>query len=70
MARQSMQKCRDCGAHSLHTTCPKCGGNAFAAAPMKWSPEDTRAELRRKLENVEQKGWSDNLPDLSSEEEE
>jgi hypothetical protein len=37
---------------------------------MKWSPEDTRAELRRKLENVEQKGWSDNLPDLSSEEEE
>ena len=39
MARQKMQKCKDCGYHSLSTTCPQCGGVSPAAAPMKWSPE-------------------------------
>ena len=70
MARQQMQKCKDCGAFSLSTTCPKCGGTAQAAAPMKWSPEDKRAHLRRKLDGVEEDGWSDSLPTLTPQEEE
>ena len=32
MARQMMQKCKDCGYHSL-STCPQCGGVSQAAAP-------------------------------------
>ena len=70
MARQQMQKCKVCGAHSLSTTCPKCGGIAQAAAPMKWSPEDKRAHLRRKLDGVEEDGWANTLPTLASGEEE
>ena len=70
MARQQMQKCKNCGAFSLSTTCPKCGGTAQAAAPMKWSPEDKRAHLRRQLEGVEEDGWAQTLPTLASGEEE
>lgn len=70
MARQQMQKCRDCGTHCLSLKCPKCGGVATAAAPMKWSPEDKRAHLRRQIEGVEKQGWSESLPTLSSSEEE
>jgi rRNA maturation protein Nop10 len=70
MARQQLQKCRDCGTHCLSTTCPKCGGNAQVAAPMKWSPDDKRAHLRRKLDGVEKKGWAESLPTLSTSEEE
>ena len=70
MARQLMQKCNDCATHCLSTTCPKCGGVAQAAAPMKWSPEDKRAHLRRQLEGVEESGWPNSLPTLASGEEE
>ena len=70
MARQQMQKCNVCGAFSLSTTCHKCGGVAQAAAPMKWSPEDKRAHLRRQLDGVEEDGWANTLPTLASEEEE
>ena len=70
MARQQMQKCKECGAYSLSTTCSTCGGIAQAAAPMKWSPEDKRAYLRRKLEGVEEDGWAQTLPTLASSEEE
>lgn len=70
MARQSMQQCTECQEYCLETTCPNCGGLAKAAAPMKWSPEDKRAHLRRKLDGVEEDGWSDSLPTLTSDEEE
>ena len=70
MARQQMQRCRDCGAYSLKTTCPEFGGTATAAAPMKWSPEDKRAHLRRQLEKVEEPGWAETLPTLASDDEE
>ena len=70
MARLQMQNCKDCGAFSLSTTCPTCGGKAQAAAPMKWSPEDKRAHLRRQLEGVEEDGWAQTLPTLASSEEE
>ena len=70
MARQSMQQCTECQEYCLDTTCPNCGGLAKAAAPMKWSPEDKRAHLRRKLDGVEEDGWSDSLPTLTSDEEE
>ena len=70
MARQQMQRCKECGAYSLSTTCLVCGGVAQAAAPMKWSPEDKRAHLRRKLEGVEENGWANTLPTLASKEEE
>jgi rRNA maturation protein Nop10 len=59
-----MQKCTECGEHCLSTKCPTCGGFAKAAAPMKWSPEDKRAHLRRQLEGVEEPGWSESLPTL------
>ncbi|NCG42676.1 MAG: ribosome biogenesis protein [Euryarchaeota archaeon] len=49
MAKQLLQQCLDCNAWSLSTTCPSCGKTAQAAAPLKWSPEDHRAELRRKM---------------------
>jgi rRNA maturation protein Nop10 len=70
IVRQQLQKCLVCGAHCLTTTCPKCGGTAQVAAPMKWSPEDKRAHLRRKLDGVEQEGWAQSLPTLSNSEEE
>lgn len=70
MARQLMQRCKDCGAFSLSTKCHVCGGVAQAAAPMKWSPEDKRAHLRRQLEGVEENGWANTLPTLASQEEE
>jgi rRNA maturation protein Nop10 len=70
MVRQQLQKCRECGTHCLSTTCPKCGGVAQVAAPMKWSPDDKRAHLRRKLNEVEKEGWAESLPTLSTSEEE
>jgi hypothetical protein len=33
---------------------------------MKWSPEDQRANIRRKMYNVESKEWLDNLPELEN----
>ena len=70
MARQQMQKCKDCGAYSLSRTCPFCGGVAQAAPPMILSPEAKRAHLRRQLEGVEEDGWAQTLPTLASSEEE
>ena len=70
MGRQMMQQCTQCQRYCLETTCPDCGGVAKAAAPLKWSPEDKRAHLRRKLEGVEEDGWSDSLPTLTPQEEE
>ena len=52
MARQILQQCLDCQAWTLSTKCPECGGTAQAAAPIKWSPEDHRANIRRKMYNV------------------
>ena len=69
MARQILQQCLDCQAWTLSTICPKCGATAQAAAPLKWSPEDHRASIRRKMYDVNSKDWVDKLPSLDSLEE-
>lgn len=66
MAKQRMQQCLSCGAFSLSTICPVCGGQAQAAAPLKWSPEDHRAALRRKMNGVEDDDWPEQLATLPS----
>ena len=66
VAKQRMQQCLNCGTFSLSTTCPACGGRAQAAAPLKWSPEDNRAALRRKMKGVENKDWPGQLATLPS----
>lgn len=66
MAKQRMQQCLSCGAFSLNTTCPSCGERAQAAAPLKWSPEDNRASLRRKMNGVEDSDWPSQLATLPS----
>ena len=69
MARQLLQQCVDCQDWTLERICPKCGGQANAAAPLKWSPEDQRANIRRKIYNVEAPEWTAALPELESLEE-
>ncbi|RJU95594.1 MAG: hypothetical protein DWC10_07710 [Candidatus Poseidoniales archaeon] len=69
MARQRMQQCLTCGKFSLKTTCPHCGETAQAAAPLKWSPEDHRSSLRRKMNRVESPEWPASLATLPSLEE-
>ncbi len=64
MVRQILQQCLTCQAFGLSTTCSECGGRAQAAAPLKWSPEDHRASLRRKMNGVENSSWSETLPTL------
>ena len=66
MARQILQQCKTCKAWSLSTTCSSCGEVAQAAAPLKWSPEDNRATIRRKMYGVETPGWVDGLATLPS----
>ena len=66
MPRQLLQQCIDCGAWCLETTCPACGGKAQAAAPLKWSPEDHRANVRRQLNDVESPEWAKTIPTLPS----
>ena len=66
VATQMLQQCLECSAWSLSTTCPICGGKAQAAAPIKWSPEDHRASIRRKMYDVNSKKWTDDLPELDS----
>jgi rRNA maturation protein Nop10 len=66
MARQILQQCLDCQAWTLSTKCPECGGTAQAAAPIKWSPEDHRANIRRKMYDVSSKEWTEKLPSLES----
>tara|TARA_B100000963_G_C22613453_1_gene666069 strand:- start:36 stop:173 length:138 start_codon:yes stop_codon:yes gene_type:complete len=31
---------------------------------MKWSPEDQRASIRRKMYNIESEDWLNSLPEL------
>jgi rRNA maturation protein Nop10 len=69
MVRTRLQKCTACGAYGLSETCKECGALAQAAGPMRFSPEDTRADLRRKLKNVESKEWARGLPSPEDEEE-
>jgi rRNA maturation protein Nop10 len=66
VARQRMQQCLTCKAFSLKTVCPQCGETAQAAAPLKWSPEDHRAALRRKMNEVESDAWPSSIPTLPS----
>tara|TARA_B100001250_G_scaffold335138_1_gene301281 strand:+ start:4139 stop:4375 length:237 start_codon:yes stop_codon:yes gene_type:complete len=66
MARQLLQQCRDCQTWTLLRICPKCEGDASAAAPLKWSPEDQRANIRRKMYDVESSKWLESLPALES----
>jgi len=70
MARQILQQCLECKQYCLDITCPNCGGKAQAAAPLRWSPEDPRANLRRKLHKVSEEGWSESLPELNHSSEE
>ena len=69
MARTRLQKCTTCGAYGLSEICKECGAPAQAAVPMRFSPEDARADLRRKLKNVESEGWVEQLPSPEDEEE-
>ena len=64
MARQLLQQCVKCHAWTFERRCPHCEGAANAAAPIKWSPEDQRANIRRKMYNVESNDWLDSLPEL------
>tara|TARA_Y100000588_G_C13522638_1_gene614257 strand:- start:88 stop:348 length:261 start_codon:yes stop_codon:yes gene_type:complete len=62
MVRTILQKCTACGAYGLAEICKECGSQAQAAGPMRFSPEDKRAHLRRKMQNVESKEWAESLP--------
>ena len=66
MARQLLQQCTQCKAWTFLRDCPHCDGTANAAAPMKWSPEDQRANIRRKMYNVESEEWLNDLPELEN----
>tara|TARA_Y100000589_G_scaffold329523_1_gene376336 strand:- start:838 stop:1086 length:249 start_codon:yes stop_codon:yes gene_type:complete len=69
MPRQLLQQCVNCGTWCLETICPACGSKAQAAAPLKWSPEDHRANVRRQLNDVESPEWAQRIPTLPSLEE-
>ncbi|MEC7097401.1 MAG: nucleolar RNA-binding Nop10p family protein [Candidatus Thermoplasmatota archaeon] len=64
MARQLLQHCTKCKSWTLNRDCPHCDGMANAAAPMKWSPEDQRASIRRKMYNVESQECLESLPEM------
>ncbi len=66
MARQLLQHCKKCGAWTLQRDCPQCDEIANAAAPLKWSPEDQRANIRRKMYDVESPEWLTTLPNLKT----
>ena len=66
MARQLLQHCKKCGAWTLQRDCPHCDEIANAAAPIKWSPEDQRANIRRKMYDVESPEWMTTLPNLKT----
>lgn len=69
MVRTRLQKCTSCGAYGLSEICSECGAPAQVAVPMRFSPEDARADLRRKLKNVESEEWVEQLPSPGDEEE-
>tara|TARA_B100001121_G_C18406769_1_gene488133 strand:+ start:301 stop:537 length:237 start_codon:yes stop_codon:yes gene_type:complete len=64
MARQLLQHCKKCQIWTLQRECPQCNETINAAAPLKWSPEDQRANIRRKMYNVESEEWLASLPEL------
>jgi len=64
MAKQLLQYCSSCLNWSLNIKCTHCGGVAQAAAPLKWSPEDQRASIRRKMNDVGSDEWIMKLPTL------
>ncbi len=64
MARQLLQHCSTCNSWTLVRDCPHCDEIANAAAPIKWSPEDQRANIRRKMYDVESQAWLESLPEL------
>ena len=68
MVRQLIQKCRTCGVYTYNRKCPKCGGDSHAAAPLKWTPEDTQAHRRRKMQDVSSDLWNETLPTIFEEE--
>ena len=68
MVRQKMQRCLACGSYSLRLACLECGGESQAAGPLKWSPEDPRSKIRRKMHNVGHPEWIESLPSLGEEE--
>tara|TARA_Y100001935_G_C17158512_1_gene434072 strand:- start:616 stop:819 length:204 start_codon:yes stop_codon:yes gene_type:complete len=67
MARQLIQKCKSCGAYSYTLSCKKCNGTSQAAAPLKWTPEDSQAHRRRKFQNVSSDDWNETLPSFAEE---
>jgi len=62
MARQVLQQCKQCQSWTLKTECPSCNSKTSSPVPLKWSPEDNRATIRRKLYNVDSQEWIDSLP--------
>ena len=69
MDRTRLQKCTTCGAYGLSEICRECGAPAQAAVPMRFSPEDNRADIRRKLKDVESEAWVEQLHSTEDEEE-
>ena len=68
MVRQKMQRCLECDAYSLRLICLVCGGASQAAGPLKWSPEDPRSTVRRKMQKVGHPEWVESLPSIDEEE--
>lgn len=68
MTRQLIQKCKACGAYSYSIECKKCEGTGQAAAPLKWTPEDSQAHRRRKYQDVGSDEWNKTLPSYLEEE--
>ncbi|MCC7568594.1 MAG: RNA-protein complex protein Nop10 [Candidatus Methanofastidiosa archaeon] len=40
-------KCSSCGGYTIHSTCPRCSGQADVARPPRFSPKDKYARYRR-----------------------
>ncbi|MDX1534430.1 MAG: RNA-protein complex protein Nop10 [Thermoplasmata archaeon] len=47
--RTAILRCRECGAYTLHETCPTCQGATVMALPPRYSPEDRYGAYRRRL---------------------
>ena len=62
MARTRLQKCTTCGAYGLSEICKECGAPAQAAVPMRFSPEDARADLLG--QRRECSAWTDGSKEL------
>ena len=62
MVKQLLQFCSSYNNFGLSIKCTHCGQSAKAAAPLKWSPEDARASIRRKMNDVGSEQWYEMLP--------